>query len=131
MILVLLGLHEILLLFSTQLQFSSNYTSTVDLEQPSSLMKTIIWFTKQTKIPKKFGTFLEKYPWWSPVLKKSHGNITEAGHRHCHFLEHFQFFTKNSVCRAHGICDAFLVFDRKVLLCGVSEPAVNRNSEEH
>ena len=43
-------------------------------------------------------------------------------------------FQKNvfqKISKAHRICDAFLVFDRKVLLCGISEPAINRNSEEH
>ena len=60
-------------------------------------------------------------------MKTSHGKITKAGHEHWHFPE--KFFQK--ISKAHRICDAFLVFDRKVLLCSISEPAINRNSEEN
>ena len=48
----------------------------------SSMKIIIIWLTRQIKVPKKVGTFLGKHPWWSPVLIKSQGNITEAGPRH-------------------------------------------------
>ena len=52
-----------------------------------STIKTMViwWPTKQIKIPKKVGTFLEKCSWWSPVLIKPQGNIAEAGHRYWHF----------------------------------------------
>ena len=53
----------------------------------------IWWLTKQIKISEKVGTFLENYPWWSPVLIKSQGNIAEDTDIFI-FLEHYQFFQK-------------------------------------
>ena len=62
MILHLVGLYEILPVFSTQFQYFSDYTMTISLAE---LIKTMIiwWLVKQINIPKKVGTFLEKYPW--------------------------------------------------------------------
>ena len=99
------------------------------LRSPVKIM-IIWWLTKQIKIPKKVGTFLKKYPLWSPVLLKSQSNINEAGHRRWHFPWTFSIFLENSVCRVHGNCDAFLVFDREALLHSISEPAKSRNPEE-
>ena len=48
--------------------------------------------TKQIKTPKKVGIFLEKYPWWSPVLISSQDSIIDAGHRHWHIP--WTFFQK-------------------------------------
>ena len=50
----------------------------------------------------------------------SHGKITKASHQHWHFPE--KIFQK--ISKAHRICDAFLVFVRKVLLCSISEPTI-------
>ena len=52
-----------------------------------SLIKTIIIcrLAKQINIPKKLGTFLEKYLWQSSVLINPYGNITETGDRYWHF----------------------------------------------
>ena len=62
MILYLPGLYEILPVFSTQWQYFFDYTMTIALR---NLIKTMIiwWLAKQINIPKKVGTFLEKYPW--------------------------------------------------------------------
>ena len=67
----------------------------------SSIKTIIIWLITQIKMPKKVGTFLGKYPWWSPVLIKSQGNITEAGPEHWHFSWTFSIFSGNRVCRTH------------------------------
>ena len=61
------------------------------LRDPTKTM--IIWcLTKQIKTPKKVGIFLEKYPWWSPVLINSQDSIIDAGHRNWHFP--WTFFQK-------------------------------------
>ena len=60
----------------------------------SPIKTIIIWLTKQIMIQKKIGTFLGKYPWWSPVLTKSQGHITEAGLRHWNFFNIFNLFWK-------------------------------------
>ena len=86
-------------------------------------MKTIIiWLTRQIKVPKKDGTFLGKHPWWSPVLIKSQGNITEAGPDIDIFLENFQFFQKTQSVEKHT--------DRKALLYSLSESATNTAQNE-
>ena len=120
-------LMEILPFFSTQLKYFSDYTSKVALRSP--IKTIIIWLTNQIAIPKKLGVFLKKYPWWSPVLIKLQGNITEAEHRHEYFTGTFSIFSENPVCRARGNCNAFLVYDRVALLYSLSEPATNRNRE--
>ena len=100
---------------------------------PLSPIKTIIiWLTRQTKTPKKVGTFLGKYPWWSPVLIKSQSMITEAGLQNWYFSWRLSFFfSENPVCGVHGIVlfwfrDAFLAFDRKALLHSLSELILTR-----
>ena len=60
----------------------SQSISPITLRQLSLRSPTkTIWLTRQIKIPKKVRTFFGKYPWWSPVLIKSQGNITQAGLR--------------------------------------------------
>ena len=72
-----------------------------------SPIKTMIiwWLTKQIKNSEKVGTFLESYPWWSPVLIKSQGNIAEDTDIFI-FLEHYHFFQKTQFVehKEVGVC---------------------------
>ena len=62
---------------------------------------TIIWLTKQIKIPETVELFLETLSNWSLVLINPQVSITEAGPRH--FSWKILFFSENPTCRAHGI----------------------------
>ena len=85
---------------------------------------------------KRTGTFLGKYPWCSPVLIKSQGNVIKAGLRHWHFPRIFlTFYSEDPFCGAYVIfffwsLDVFLVFDGEVLLSGLSKLTIQRSSEE-
>ena len=86
-----------------------------------------------TDPPPKVGTLLKKCLWCCSVLIKSQGNVIKAGIRHS--VNKFCKQTCSTFCRAYAylsfwFLDVVLVFDREVLLCSLSKPAIQRSSEE-
>ena len=84
--------------------------------------------------PKKVGTFLRKYQWWSPVLIKLQGNVSRTEPRRRLSLWGFPIL-EQSFCGAHAsfsFCslDTSRVSNREVLLCSLSELATDRSTKE-
>ena len=101
--------------------------------------KTIIWITKQIKMPKIVEIFswkismvehffhkFTRYYYWSrsPTMTMFLKNLFFLE------LQNTQLSLQSTRNCLLLILNAFLVFDKKPLLYSLSEPAPNRNSEE-
>ena len=143
MVLFLLGFYEIIPVFWKQLKYFSDYFLTVVLLKQlwfASLNKWTPFPIRRSKVfyeiawPKKVETFLGKCQWWSSVLIKLQGNVSNTGLRRSPSPWAFPIL-EQLFCRAHTSIsfwplDAFLVFNREALLCSLSEPATHLSTKE-